>query len=287
MAKKKTSAKPVGPKRGFLSNEEKDSIRGWVNQKLTNEQIARRLNRKVEAVQKFIRDEGLEPPAPLSTSTIPATQSRVGNQLEQRPEWRKWQTQFTAEELEHFKSHYVELMGQFQNDVLPTEELQIFQVITLIIMIDRTLAERKTAMQDMEYWRAKWEDERDSGDPDDPMHTVRMTEYQAQYETARAVTKTCADQYKTYSDKQDKMLQSLKGTRDQRVKVLENSKQSFLGFLRYLQEEDNAIKAGREMELMRCAAEKEKKRLMGDHTYRDGTVDKVLLNDEAMELEDA
>ncbi len=205
--------------------------------------------------------------------------------LESRSEWKKWKTQFTDEELEQFKAHYIELMSQFANDVLPTEELQIFQVITLIIMIDRTLAERKVALQDMEYWRGLWETLRDTGDPDDPMYAARMAEHQAQYETARAVTKTCADQYKTYSDKQDKMLSSLKGLRDQRVKIDENSKQSFLGLLRFLMEEDNAAKAGREMELMRNATDKERRRLQGIHTFRDGTEDSVLLTPEGLDQE--
>jgi hypothetical protein len=76
------------------------------------------------------------------------------------------------------------------------------------------------------------------------------------------------------------MMKELKGTRDQRVKVWENSQHSFLGFLRLLSEQEARDKIGREAELFRVAMEREYDRLSAAHIYEDKTVDQPLLTAE-------
>jgi hypothetical protein len=281
IVKRKTKTEKAAPapkvtkKRGFMSNREVETLKAHLRNKVTIDEIALRMNRSPDSIKKKADEiQGAEPaPAQLG----------IADQLMQRPEWKKWQLQFTTDELEQFKTHYIQMMGQFENNVKHTEELQIFQVITLIILIDRTLAEEKRCLMEAEDWRQQLEEERAEGDDADQ---GKIAELQAQYEMSRAASKQCSDKYRTYSDKQDKILQQLKATRDQRVKNFEQSDKSFLGLLRWLTEEENRSKAGREAELMRAAAQKEKARMGANHKYRDGTIDRPLLTPETVVQDD-
>lgn len=259
-------------KRGFFSKTEIETLRSHLKAKLTIDQISLRMNRSVFSLNKEI--------AKIHGVVETPTPTGIAHQLEIRPEWKKWQLQFSKAELEQFKMHYVQFMAQFDNNVKATEELQIFQVITLIILIDRTLAEHKQALDKMEEIQDKIEKARSKKDD------MEAEMLENQYELVRAVSKTCADKFKTYSDKQDKVLQQLKGTRDQRIKNFEDSDRSFIGLLKWLQEEDNRIKAGKEMELFRQAAEQERIRMGQPHKYIDGVVDRPLLSSKTIHMKE-
>jgi hypothetical protein len=70
----------------------------------------------------------------------------------------------------------------------------------------------------------------------------------------------------------------MKGTREQRIKRLEDSKQSFVSWVAHLmQDPDTMKKYGIEMEKMRLAMKKEGERLSAFHQYEDGTIDQPFL----------
>ena len=77
------------------------------------------------------------------------------------------------------------------------------------------------------------------------------------------------------------MLKEMKGTREQRIKRLEDSKQSFTGWIAHLMQNPDIIKKyGLEMEKMKMAMNKEKERLSAFHKYDDGQVDQPFLTPE-------
>lgn len=260
-----------GPKRGRLSKEELSFIRAKAGA-LSAEAIAKKLGRGAKQIQDEIdRVTGTKPEARMTLET----------QLESRPEWRQFNKQFTKEELDEFKHQYVQMVStQFKDDLFPTEELQLFQVITLKILIDRTLAEQRMAMEDMRNSHNQMEALRG-----DEKKKSAYDRAEVVYENAKRTNKDCADRYKIYSDKQDKMFHALKSTRDQRVNFFENSKHSILGWLRTLMEEDFRRQIGEEGEFMKRAAEKEKERLSAPHVYEDGTEDRPLLTPETVDEE--
>ena len=74
------------------------------------------------------------------------------------------------------------------------------------------------------------------------------------------------------------MLKEMKGTREQRIKRLEDSKLSFTSWVAaMLQDPDLMKKYGIEMEKMRLAMKREEERLSEFHTFDDGTVDQPFL----------
>jgi hypothetical protein len=79
------------------------------------------------------------------------------------------------------------------------------------------------------------------------------------------------------------MLKDLKGTREQRIKAIEDSKQTFASFIKQIATSDEfRDKIGIEMEKMRLASEKEKERLSEYFTYEDGNVDQPFLTPETV-----
>ena len=74
------------------------------------------------------------------------------------------------------------------------------------------------------------------------------------------------------------MLKEIKGTREQRIKRLEDSRQSFTGWVAHLMQNPDITKGYcLEMEKMRLAMNKEKERLSQYHKYDDGIVDQPFL----------
>ena len=74
------------------------------------------------------------------------------------------------------------------------------------------------------------------------------------------------------------MLKDLKATREQRIKRLEDSKQTFIGWVRNLMSNPQTrSELGTEMEKMRLAVNKEQERLSEYHKYEDSLVDQPFL----------
>jgi hypothetical protein len=272
MAKKKTGLPAKTTKRGPLSNAEKGTIKRLAG-KQSAEQISGALNRPLDIVTRYLLEIETEPEDTALT---------LADELHQRPEWRKFKLQFNDEELSFFTYRYVQLMDQFgREDVTHTEEMQIFNLITVEILIDRNLQEQNTSHKVMTDLQS--EIEIMSKNKDMTEHEMEMfLELNTQYDTARAGIKSASDRYKQLSDKQSSSFKELKSTRDQRVKVNENPANSFLGLLKQLNQADFARRAGREAEMMKRAADAEKKRLSRPHRYEDGMVDQPILTAETL-----
>lgn len=273
--KPKQNVKPNEMKRGKMSNPELALIRELMD-KQPPEQIAKKIRRTAAQVERAI--EAIKGVAPV-------IQMSLEEQLMRRPEWARFQKQFNEDELIEFRHQYVQIMSQLRSygDVLPTEELQVFHVVSLKINIDRTGEELKQAIDQMNESLAELDILRREGEDAD---TSKIAFWHDVYRNAQKMKKECSEQYKTYSDKQDKMLNTLKATRDQRIKNWETADKSIIGLVRLLVEEENRRSLGDEAELMRLACEKEKERLSSPHTYSDGVVDLPILTPETVTHED-
>lgn len=253
-------------KTGRLSNDEKRTIARLVDS-MTVEAIAQQIDRAVETVEKYVKNvlkEGL--------SGIEA----AGFELESRPYWIDIRRQFTQEELELFKYHWTKIISQFKDDVLPTEELQVIDVIKLEILMSRSLVSQKSNIGELNIQEAmlalEREKDREDRDQELMMGTQRIIA------SLRAAQESLSKDLLALQDKKARMLREIKGTREQRVKRLEDSKQSFTAWVASLMQDPDLMKSyGIEMEKMRLAMEKEKVRLGKFHKYEDGGVDRPFL----------
>lgn len=253
-------------KAGRLSKEEKETIRGLVDS-LTVQDIASKINRSFDAVNDYVKNElkvGL-------TSEEVAAYS-----LEDRPYWIELRAQFTEDELELFKYHWSRIIAQFKDDVFPTEELQVIDVIKLEILMNRCLKGNKENIEQINSYDAMIKDERSRDKDQQDMDYIINLERQVA--SLRASQESLNRDYRELQAKKASMLREMKGTREQRIKRLEDSKQSFTSWVAAMMQDPERMKRyGIEMEKMRVAMKREEERLSEYHKYDDGIVDQPFL----------
>jgi hypothetical protein len=198
-----------------------------------------------------------------------------------RPYWIELQQQFSEDELKLFQYHWARIISQFKDDVMPTEELQIVDLIKLELLMNRDLKYNKESIEQISALESLILVERqrdaDQIDRDDLFNMER------QVASLKASTESLNKDYRELQTKKNSMLKEMKATREQRVKRLEDSKQNFTSWMAYLVgNPEVAMKYGEEMEKMRLAMEKEKERLSEYHKFSDQMVDQPFLTPETV-----
>ena len=260
-------------KKGRFSREEQQFIEQHC-ETMPIDKIAEDLDRDASSIKNFIKTK-LGKGISREEEAI-----RIAEyDLKTRPYWKDLSAQFNAEELEMFLFHWTEMISQFKDDVFHTEEMQIVDVIKLDILMNRTLKEQQKSMNDIGNMEllilTEKQKDRDERDRDYILNMER------QIAVLRAAQESLGKDYKEMQSKKNTMLKELKGTREQRIKVLEDSKQTFAGWVRALVQDKTMRKEiGTNMEKMRLAMEKEKGRLSDYHKYEDGLVDQPFLTPE-------
>ena len=267
----------IPKKKGQLSLEEEQFIREHIHE-LSIDDIAQQLNRTNKPIEKYI------------------TQSKIGNQsidqqhndqilrqhLRCKTFWPEIEKQFDKQsgELEYFEDTWISLIKQFREDVLPAEELQIKQFITIDILINRSMKERKLHITDTEKLQA--EVDKEYSKPEDQRDIPKLTNLETQLGFARNSIANYTNEYTKLLNEQQKISKDLKATREQRIKRIEYGKSSWIGLIRMLEDEDTREKQGREMEIMALAVQKSKQQLAEYHSYADSIIDSPLLTPEVV-----
>ncbi|NBP00561.1 MAG: hypothetical protein EBU90_10635 [Proteobacteria bacterium] len=259
-------------RKGRISKEEERFISKSIDH-MTIEDMAKELDRDVYSLEQFVKRKlkhGL------------SVEEEVAFSLEDRPYWIELKTQFTEDELELFKYHWSRIIAQFKDDVLPTEELQVIDVIKLEILMNRCLKSNKDNIALLttydELLRTERSLEKDQQDQDYIINIERQSA------SVRASQESLNRDYRELQAKKASMLREMKGTREQRIKRLEDSKQSFTSWVAHLIQDPETMKQyGIEMEKMRLAMLKERERLSAYHKYDDGIVDQPFLTPDTVQ----
>jgi hypothetical protein len=260
-------------KKGRFSKEEIVFIKKSFEH-LSYEEIGTRLDRDPESIEKFIKEKlGKN----VSSTEERAVQAEYD--LKTRLYWRDLKDQFSKDELEMILFHWGRMIGQFRDDVLPTEELQVLDTIKLEILMNRALKEQQKGMKDVENIEKLVTDEKRKSLEDQNMDVIFNME--RQIAVLRSAQETLNKDYKDLGQKKAVMLRDMKATREQRIKRLEDSKETFVGWVkRLLDDPVYSRELGLRMEKMRIAANEEKARLSEYHQYEDGSIDQPFLTPE-------
>ena len=263
----------IPKKRGQLSLDEEKYIRDNI-QTLTVETIAENLNRNVAPIKRYISETKNLAPS--------AEDDLLKQKLYSKTFWFEIKKQFDEEsgELEYFENVWINLMKQFREDVLPAEELQIKQFITIDILINRSMKERKRHIAETEKLQRLVDAEYDK--PDDQRDVPRLANLETQLSFARNSIANYTNEYTKLLGEQQKISKDLKATREQRIKRIEDGKSSWVGLIRMLEDEEVRDKEGREMEIIKLATDKAKQSLMEYHQYQDGKLDSPILTPESV-----
>lgn len=268
----------ITKKRGQLSLEEQQFIKTNFHS-LTIQKIAESLNRSVAPIEKFIKQNN------ILDSEDQEQFDTLRNKLHAKSFWQEIVRQFDSEsgELTYFENTWINLVKQFREDVLPAEELQIKQFITIDILINRSMKERKRHISETEKLQVKVDKEYDK--PEDQRDIAKLTNLETQLSFARNSIASYTNEYTKLLNEQQKISKDLKATREQRIKRIEDGKSSWVGLIRMLEDEEIREREGKEMQIISMATEKAKKDMAELHTYEDGSVDPPFMIPEDLEKE--
>lgn len=263
-------------KRGQLSLDEEQFIRENVHS-LPVSEIAERLNRTVAPIQRFIEENKF--------TDDNNDYNYLKQKLHTKTFWNEIKRQFDEDsgELEYFEDTWVGLIKQFREDVLPAEELQIKQFITIDILINRSMKERKRHITEIEKLQKLIDKEYEK--PEDQRDAAKLINMETNIGFARTSIANYTNEYTKLLNEQQKISKDLKATREQRIKRIEDGKSSWVGLIRMLEDEEIRERKGREMEIINMATNKALKELHDYHQYQDGTLDRPFLTPESVEQE--
>ena len=272
MSKKKIK---TPKKRGALSTEEMNFIARNVHE-MTIKDMATVLTRTDKPIKRYIEDNNL-----LLISLKDEEQLDIlRRKLKTRPYWEKVVEQLTTSETSYFVETWVNTMLAFNEDVVYLEELNIKRLIILEVLMDRSMQQRKAHQEDAEVMQKRKDDEL-SKSPDDRDKELLM-DLEQNLSFARASVGNFTTEHTKLLGEIKYIEKSLKATRDDRIKLIQDGKSTWTGFLRMLEDDGQRKKIGREAELMRMAKDKARERLSEYHKYQDGQVDQPLLSAETV-----
>ena len=241
--------KPGDFKRGAASNSDVEFIKKN-SETMSDEQIAEALNRSVGFVSKIRIQQPVILKAEESTDIITA--------LRVKHWWSTIRKQLFDDEITFFESNWANLNTQFE-DVVPTDELVLRDLIMYDILSNRNLTQQKNVMDTIHTLQSQINAEyklspelRDRGS---------LSDWNTQINSCRAAHLSLQKSYSDIDDRKSKAFQSLKATRDQRFKQLKESKHDFFELIRELNTRDSRLKEGRYASLFLEAVNREKDRL--------------------------
>lgn len=267
----------MSKKRGQLSLDEEKFIRDNFRE-LSLDEIALHLNRSPKPIQRYIDDNNL-----LALNDHDEQDTKyLKHKLHKKTFWSEILRQFDPDsgELEYFENTWVGLIKQFREDVLPAEELQIKQFITIDILINRSMKERKRHIAETEKLQRLVDKEYEK--PEDQRDIPKLANLETQLSFARNSIASYTNEYTKLLTEQQKISKDLKATREQRIKRIEDGKSSWTGLIRMLEDEEIREKEGRQMEILSMSAIKQKELLSQYHEYQDGSVDIPILTPESV-----
>ena len=258
-------------KRGQLSLDEMQFIRDNFTA-LSVKEISEQLNRSEKPIQRYVIENRL-----LDSPEEKNEDQNLRRKLHSKTFWPEIKRQFDTEtgELQYFEDTWVGLIKQFREDVLPAEELQIKQFITIDILINRSMKERKRHIEETQKLQRLVDKEYDK--PEDTRDIPKLSNLETQLNFARNSISNYTNEYTKLLGEQQKISKDLKATREQRIKRIEDGKSSWAGLIRMLEDETIREKQGREMEILALATDKFLDAMSEYHEYQDGEVDKPFL----------
>ncbi len=283
MTDKSQNAK-LKKKTGHLTPEEKAYIEENC-ETIPITKIGEHLNRHPEPIEKYIRINS------LTTYGMTAEDIRrkdLIGVLHTKSYWNNIKIQFTEEELRSFELIWADLMLSFNEDIMFAEELQLNQLVTLQILMMRVMRDSQQHEQDMEDYQKDINEILSSGNADDlsALDAANLSNLEQQLSMARSAAGAFITTHTKLLGEAKFLHKDLKTTRDQRLKIVEDSKKTFADLIKLLDDESTRVNFGQEMELRRIAKDKSYFDLAQYHEYMDGMVDRPILNSETVMQDD-
>lgn len=257
-------------KKGPLSNLEKKNIADWLATKADAE-IARDLNRALSQVVNY-KNEYLSGAPSITVKYTESEEYR--RELHAQSNWLQTQREFTEEELVFYENSYVEYRHQFK-DMTASELKQLYQLITLEVFMHRHNSDRMKSQKEVE--RLEKVIAKEYAIDINLRNVEKISHLEEQLIACRGASGGKTKEYKDLLDKHNDLMKTLKGTRDQRIKNIED-RGKFISILKELEVDERRRSIGEITGLMDLAVGIEKERLSKPHQYADKMIDQPILN---------
>jgi hypothetical protein len=271
-------------RKGTLSAADKRFITENMG-RLAPEEIAEKLDRTLQCVLTFIHEKG-EFDKVFRKDNTEHQKGLVLAELKKTIKWKRLRREFTTDEIEFFEEEYWRIMSQFKGDVLPTEETQIIDSIRFDILKNRNMSDRRRALEDLSRYEKTRQDflrKFPSVNDMSKEDRVFLSDLEDRIQAAAGTEQARTTEYVKLQERQDAITKSMKATRDQRVKQIENNT-NFIAVIKMLQDRDIQESEARQMELMKLSAEKAREKLGRPIKYDDGNMDNPILSADTVDL---
>lgn len=244
--------------------------------------IADKLNRHSEPIKRYIRENNLTYVRQNENSLY----IDLYQKLKERFYYKDLKKQFTEEELETFSDMWVETFKQFKENILPTEEFMLKQWITIEILSNRSMCNRKNAIMDIERLQKIINEEYEK--PEIERDWSKISNLETQVGLAKAAQQGYTTEHSKLTADAKSLARELKGTREGRLLKHEETKSTFMGLIKSLEEEEVRERESMDGGLMLKAVDKARKKYSSPHKYLDLQIDLPILNSSTIkEYEDA
>lgn len=243
-------------------------------EKMLVEDIANTLSRRPSTISDFIVNN-------FGESKLGQNTNMLKTSLKKKPFYEDLRRQFTGEELRVFEYHYTSLHNQFRDDVFHTEEGQIIDLAKIEILMNRCLVRQNQSRSEIEDVQAQLDHEKQA--VPDNRDNERIAFLMQVLASLNAGIQNSLREYNDLMQRKQSLLKEIKGTRDQRIKNIEDGRDTFPNLIAKLATNGKFRKeVGLEMERFRMAFQRERKRLSEEIKYVDGTYDRPLLNSNSL-----
>lgn len=263
-------------KTGRWNLEDIKRVEELIEQGVSYEEIEKVVHRPAATIQRMVQNKLL-----MNLSEEEKITKKAEITIKESAEWKEITQQLSKDEQEMFLHHWKEILAQFNNDVTHTERLQIIDIIRNEVLINRVMKKIHDANSDMGSIRNELVIEMSL----EPEHrdTSKIIDLQRRSGDVGIAIGAYNREYKELMERKQKILVDIKGTREQRVKRLEDSKETITGWVAALiSSPEMRNELGIYMEKFRIAQTVEYQRLADYHTYEDGQVQQPLLSSESI-----
>lgn len=274
---------------GRFTPADKSFINKYYTSK-TPAEIAAELGRSESAIYNYIEKTlGVQRDSPMLAGGA-GTAETIITGLRSTPEWDYIKKELTDPELQMFEQSYGKYVEQFEDEgndeIRPTERTQIVLCVKLEILMHRLLRSKKTTEITIERLNERVNKLSVKFDNLSKDEKSELDSLESKICTFEKTKDSLNKEYMGYLEKHSDILKTMKATRDQRLKNIENSKVSFIDLLRQLQDDDVKEAEGREMELVKKSGENSYKKISAHHKFMDGQLEQPILNSETYQSDE-
>lgn len=210
----------------------------------------------------------------------------AAHDIKNSPYWKQLKSELTNEEMDIFIEHWKEIVGQFQEDILHTEKLQMMDLIKMEILMGRDLSTEKLQNEFVQSCRDRMKRIQKDADLSLDEKEALMQSIGMELGVALSNQKEIRKSYNELLGKKKDILKAMKSTREQRIERLQDANQNFSAWLTdILSNAQRRKQIGIEMEKMRLAMEVETHRISDWHEFEDGEVEQPLLTPDTIKDE--